>query len=73
MEPPALIGALVCGAAEAGEEEQEATPWPDALVDALLSLLSKTTVPLPSTPLRDAVEAVFRNMCACVTATGAAG
>lgn len=55
------------------EEKDEATAWPDALVDALLSLLSKTTAPLPSTPLRDAVEAVFRNMCDSVTATGELG
>ena len=55
------------------EEKEDATAWPDALVDALLSLLSKTTAPLPSTPLRDAVETVFRSMCASVTATGELG
>ena len=54
-------------------DKDEATAWPDALVDAMLSLLSKTTAPLPSAPLRDAVETVFRNMCGSVTATGEPG
>ena len=60
------------GAAGEGGEEEEATAWPDALVDALLALLSKRTAPLPSAPLRDAVEAAFRAMADSVTATGEA-
>jgi hypothetical protein len=40
-------------------------------VDVSLSLLALPTAPLPSAPLRDAVEAVFRAFCDVVTATGA--
>jgi len=39
-------------------------------VDVLLALLSKRTVPLPSAPLREAVEGAFRAMADSVTATG---
>ena len=53
-----------------GDEGEEGTAWPNAMVDALLSLLSKVTAPLPSAPLRDAVEVAFRHMAASVTATG---
>jgi hypothetical protein len=40
-------------------------------VDVLLALLSKRTAPLPSAPLREAVEAAFRAMAESVTVTGA--
>ena len=40
-------------------------------MDVLLALLSKRTVPLPSAPLREAVEGAFRAMADSVTATGA--
>ena len=60
-----------CVAANEGDGEEETTAWPDALVDVLLALLSKRTAPLPSAPLREAVEAAFRAMAESVTATGA--
>ncbi len=58
------------GDGAAGDDGDEPTAWPDALVDVLLALLSKRTAPLPSAPLREAVEGAFRAMADSVTATG---
>ena len=72
MLPEALtIGWMFVGGGGAGgEDDEETTAWPDAAVDVLLALLSKRTAPLPSAPLREAVEGAFRAMADCVTATG---
>ena len=61
------------GNGAAGEDADDPTAWPDALVDVLLALLSKRTVPLPSALLREAVEGAFRAMADSVTATGQLG
>ena len=45
-------------------------PWADRLLDVLLSLLARPATPLPSAPLRDAVEAVFRAFSDAITPTG---
>ena len=42
----------------------------DRLVDILLSLLAYSSAQLPSAPLREAVEAVFRAFAAHLTPTG---
>jgi len=60
--------------ADASEEEegqQEGPPhWHDTLMDVLLSLLARNAAPLPSVPLRDAVEHVFRAFADDLTPTG---
>ena len=52
-------------------EEGAGAPWADRLLDVLLSLLARPAAPLPSAPLRDAVEAVFRAFSDAITPTGA--
>lgn len=53
------------------EEEEAELPWQDALLDVELALLSRPAEALPSAPLRDAVEALFRVTCHVLTGTGA--
>jgi len=56
---------------EEGEEGEEEPYWADSLVDIVLSLLARPAIhPLPSAPLRDAAEAVFRSFVESVTDTG---
>jgi hypothetical protein len=57
---------------EEGEEEEEEQPphWHDTLMDVLLSLLARNAAPLPSAPLRDAVDHVFRAFGEDLTPTG---
>jgi len=55
----------------AGAADADA-PWADRLLDILLSLLARPAAPLPSAPLREAVEAVFRAFADAVTPVGAA-
>jgi hypothetical protein len=57
-------------AGEGGEEEGSAPHWMDSLMDVLLTLLAQTSATLPSAPLREAVEHVFRVFCDQLTATG---
>ncbi len=45
-------------------------PWADRLLDVLLSLLARPAAPLPSAPLREAVEATFRVFTDAITPTG---
>ena len=56
------------------EQDREAAAppphWHDTLMDVLLSLLARNAAPLPSAPLRDAVERVFRAFAEGMTATG---
>lgn len=52
-------------------EEGGAPHWMDTLVDVLLALLAPTSTSLPSAPLREAVEHVFRVFCDQLTPTGA--
>lgn len=47
--------------------------WMDVLMDVLLSQLARTSPTLPSAPLREAVEQVFRAFCADLTGTGGRG
>lgn len=46
------------------------TPWQDRLVDVLLSLSAYSSAQLPSVPLREAVEAVFRAFASDISQTG---
>ena len=50
--------------------DEDAPRWPDTLVGVLLSLLAKDCAPLPSAPLRDAADAMFRVSCHDLTETG---
>ena len=43
----------------------------DRLVDMVLSLLAQASGQLPSAPLRDAVEGLFRLFASQLTSTGA--
>ena len=62
---------LPAGDPENDEEEEGAEPpWQDALLDVQLALLSRPSEALPSAPLRDAVEALFRATCHLLTRTG---
>ena len=45
-------------------------PWMDRLVDVLLSLLASASGHLPSVPLRDAAEGLFRVFATHLTPTG---
>lgn len=54
-----------------GPEEGVGAPWADRLLDVVLSLLARPAAPLPSAPLRDAVETVFRAFSDAITPTGA--
>ncbi len=54
-----------------GADEEEPAPWMDRLMDVLLSLLSVPAATLPSAPLRDAVESLFRSCAAQLTSAGA--
>lgn len=47
-----------------------APDWHDTLVDVVLSLLARPCSPLPSAPLRNAAESVFRVFASELTATG---
>ncbi len=59
------------GGAPEGDEGAPGPPhWHDTLMDVLLSLLARNAAPLPSAPLRDAVEHVFRAFADDLTATG---
>ena len=77
VEAVALEGqAAPAAAAAAGgsdEEDEGGAPphWHDTLMDVLLSLLARNAAPLPSAPLRDAVEHVFRAFADDLTPTGA--
>jgi hypothetical protein len=55
---------------EEGEEEEQQPHWHDTLMDVLLSLLARNAAPLPSAPLRDAVDHVFRAFGEDLTPTG---
>jgi hypothetical protein len=58
-------------ASEEGEKEvEELVHWADALVDIILSIFSRNEAPLPSAPLRDAAERLFKTFTSHVTATG---
>lgn len=59
------------GSDEEEGEEAAAPHWHDTLMDVLLSLLARNAAPLPSAPLRDAVEHVFRSFADDLTPTGA--
>ena len=65
-----LGGTGKAGTREAKEEPDQA-PWMDRLMDVLLSLLARPAAALPSAPLRDAVEAVFRAFAPHLTPGGA--
>ena len=52
--------------AKGGDE----TPWMDRLVDVLLSLLANASGHLPSAPLREAAEGLFRLFAGHLTPTG---
>ncbi len=52
-------------------EEEESAPWMDRLMDVMLSLLSIPAGALPSAPLRDAVETLFRTCAGHLTSAGA--
>ncbi|KAK9814621.1 hypothetical protein WJX72_008822 [[Myrmecia] bisecta] len=53
-----------------GNEAMEQRQWMDVLLDILLSLLARPAAPLPSAPLREAVEGVFKAFCEHLTPTG---
>ncbi len=55
---------------EDGGAGEQAPHWHDTLMDVLLSLLARNAAPLPSAPLRDAVEHAFRAFADELTATG---
>lgn len=52
------------------DEEDDSIFWSDALVDVVLTLLSRNESPLPSAPLRDAAERVFKSFAGEITSTG---
>ena len=52
------------------KQEEDVPRWEDALVDIVLSILSRNESPFPSAPLRDAAERVFKSFASHVTATG---
>lgn len=64
---------LMCSAMATGKKTEggDATPWMDRLVDMVLSLLAQASSQLPSAPLRDAVEGLFRLFASQLTSTGA--
>lgn len=59
--------AVLTGKKAKGGDE---TPWMDRLVDVLLSLLASVSGSLPSAPLRDAAEGLFRVFADHLTPTG---
>ena len=66
-----VVGSVFLGADKSNEEEgEEAVHWEDALVDIVLTILSRNETPLPSAPLRDAAERLFKAFASHVTATG---
>ena len=67
---PEDSGNTLQGPPGAGAADADA-PWADRLLDILLSLLARPAAPLPSAPLREAVEAVFRAFADAVTPVGA--
>lgn len=56
---------------EEGGEAEQPPHWHDTLMDVLLALLARNAAPLPSAPLRDAVEHTFRAFADGLTGTGA--
>lgn len=64
---PRSLGVLTGKKAKGGDET---TPWMDRLVDVLLSLLANASGHLPSAPLREAVEGLFRLFAGQLTPTG---
>ena len=64
---------LMCSAMATGRKTEggDAAPWMDRLVDMVLSLLAQASSQLPSAPLRDAVEGLFRLFASQLTSTGA--
>lgn len=62
---------LRAGKAPPPEGEPDQAPWPDRLMDLALGLLARPPTWLPSAPLRDAVEALFRAFSPHLTAAGA--
>lgn len=57
-------------AEEGDEEDEESVHWADALVDIILTIFSRNEAPLPSAPLRDAAERLFKTVASHITATG---
>ncbi|GAB4814705.1 hypothetical protein N2152v2_001751 [Parachlorella kessleri] len=64
----AFEGAELAG--EGSDGGEQAPHWMDTLMDVLLALLAQTSASLPSAPLREAVEHVFRVFCDQLTPTG---
>ena len=66
-------GFMMCSAMATGKKTEggDAAPWMDRLVDMVLSLLAQASSQLPSAPLRDAVEGLFRLFASQLTSTGA--
>ncbi|KAK9903496.1 hypothetical protein WJX75_007153 [Coccomyxa subellipsoidea] len=58
------------GKKKGASEEDKPAPWMDRLMDVLLSLLSVPAATLPSAPLRDAVDSLFRSCAAHLTSAG---
>ncbi|RMZ53345.1 hypothetical protein APUTEX25_004833, partial [Auxenochlorella protothecoides] len=54
----------------AGVNGDAAPAWHDTLVDVVLSLLARPCSPMPSAPLRNAAESVFRVFATDLTTTG---
>lgn len=54
---------------EAAEEDRKA-PYMDRMIDIILSVLAVPAGTLPTAPLRDSVEALFRAFAAQLTQTG---
>lgn len=46
------------------------TEYMDRLVDVVLSLLAYSSAELPSVPLREAIQALFRSFASNLTQTG---
>lgn len=57
----------------AGVNGDAAPAWHDTLVDVVLSLLARPCSPMPSAPLRNAAESVFRVFATDLTTTGGLG
>ena len=57
-----------CVSGTAAVEDGDA--WQDVLLGTLLTLLAAPSQMLPTTPLRAAVQAVFRPICPQLTASG---
>ena len=68
--PVSATPAWCCLAGEGPDGGEQAPHWMDTLMDVLLALLAQTSASLPSAPLREAVEHVFRVFCDQLTPTG---